>query len=347
MRTAFKWIIWAIIISTVATLLLGPLCVYSYADDKAKLSVDVATAAQQAAEQASPELPDDFGGRGDRTVQWSENNPSGLIETTVEVAEKWLVSETWCVYCPAAKARFLKEGNPASNIITIADAKRLHGKTVSSVPFEYTTSATKTYKQPPSYRKQWPPETSIDGHLTTLTKEKLLDHLRNGGPHQGKHWQEWHLESWSKEQLTALHEDDHDDKVPTYQEIQTVEATVTGPADSKSIAAALVAHVQRHSKGEEGVSQGILPTVPIDLPDSFLAIIDGMLDQDGANPVNGVRLKWGEGERSITFSPRVELTLRKIVELDIAVDKITVNGREVTISVVKPAFCPDLKVRLQ
>ena len=343
MRTAFKWIIWAIIISTVATLLLGPLCVYSYADDKAKLSVDVATAAQQAAEQASPELPDDFGGRGDRTVQWSEDKPSRIVETTV--TEKWLVTSENCVYCPAAKTRFLSAGNPANHIISVSEAKKRHDKTVRAVPFEYETVT--TYKQPPSYRKQWPPETSIDGHLTTLTKEKLLDHLRNGGPHQGKHWQEWHLESWSKEQLTALHEDDHDDKVPTYQEIQTVEATVSGPADSKSIAAALVAHVQRHSKGEEGVSQGILPTVPIDLPDSFLAIIDGMLDQDGANPVSGVRLKWGEGERSITFSPRVELTLRKIVELDIAVDKITVNGREVTISVVKPAFCPDLKVRLQ
>lgn len=342
-----KAIIWMIIVSAVLTLLLGPLCVFTCADEKAKLAVDVATAAEQAARQSLPELPDDYQGRGDRTVRWSENAPSGLVETTAEVTEKWLVSESWCTYCPAAKARFLKEGNPADHVITIAEAKRLHGKDISSVPAEYTTKTTKTYKQPPSYRETWPPEIPIDGRTDTLTKERLLDHLRNGGPHQGKHWQEWHLETWSKEQLAALHDDDHADKVPTYQEAPTVQAEVDGPADGRAIAAALVAHVQRHTKGEQGVSQGLLPTIPIDLPDSFLAILDGML-ADGANPVTGVTLKWGgSGERAISFSPNIELTLRKVVELDIAVDKIAVKDRVVTISVVKPAFCPDLKVKLQ
>jgi hypothetical protein len=308
--------------------------------------VDVATAAEQAARQSLPELPDDFQGRGDRTVKWSENNPSGLIETTAEVTEKWLVSETWCTYCPAAKARFLKEGNPADHVITIADAKRLHGKDIGSVPAEYTTKTTKTYKQPPSYRTVWPPKWDVTG-ITNPSKEQFLNHLRSHDNHADKHWQEWHLETWSKEQLAALHDDDHNDKVPTYQEVHTVQAEVDGPADGRAIAAALVAHVQRHSNGEQGVSQGLLPTIPIDLPDSFLAILDGML-ADGANPVNGVTLKWGgSGERAISFSPNIELTLRKVVELDIAVDKIAVKDRVVTISIVKPAFCPDLKVKLQ
>jgi hypothetical protein len=41
-------------------------------------------------------------------------------------------------------------------------------------------------------------------------KSAILRHLRNGPQHKGKHWNNWHLESWTVEQLYALHDDDHD-----------------------------------------------------------------------------------------------------------------------------------------
>lgn len=59
----------------------------------------------------------------------------------VETRERWLVSESWCPHCPAAKARFLQSGGQADHVITIAEAKRRHGMSVSSVPYEYTTGA--------------------------------------------------------------------------------------------------------------------------------------------------------------------------------------------------------------
>lgn len=315
-------------------------------ETKAKIAVDVAIASQKAAQDATPELPDDFNGRGDRTVKWApEGGSSRVVTSQLKTTEKWLVSEPWCAYCPAAKKRFIEAGNPEDHVITIAKAKELHGRSINGVPAEYTTEATIQIKQPPSYRRQWPPKWDVQGDATP-NKNVLLKHLRTHENHSGKHWSEWYLESWEKEQLAALHDDDHDNKVPTYDEPTAVEATPDGPVNSKLIAATLVEHVQRHRNGDVQVSSGILPTIPLDLPDEFLALLDGMIS-GGASPASGVKLKWPDGERSIAFSPNIEITLRKVVELDIAIDKITVDDRTLTIGVVKPALCPDLKVRLK
>lgn len=55
--------------------------------------------------------------------------------------QKYLVSEPWCRYCPAATVKFLAAGNPAENIITIAEAKSRFGINVSRIPYEFTTGA--------------------------------------------------------------------------------------------------------------------------------------------------------------------------------------------------------------
>lgn len=57
---------------------------------------------------------------------------------------RWLVSEPWCQYCPAAKKRFLDTGGLEENVITIKQAKELHGKTIRGVPAEYWTTETVT-----------------------------------------------------------------------------------------------------------------------------------------------------------------------------------------------------------
>lgn len=51
---------------------------------------------------------------------------------------RYLVSEPWCQYCPAAKRRFLAAGHPASNIINIAAARKLGHQWSGSVPHEFT-----------------------------------------------------------------------------------------------------------------------------------------------------------------------------------------------------------------
>ena len=56
----------------------------------------------------------------------------------VPAVRKWyLVSESWCRHCPAAKQRFLRKGWSEKNVITIAEAKRRFDITVSSVPHEF------------------------------------------------------------------------------------------------------------------------------------------------------------------------------------------------------------------
>lgn len=61
-------------------------------------------------------------------VQEPEDKPS---------REWYLVSETYCVHCPAAKAAFLAKGWPKQNILTIAECKAKFGITAPHVPYEF------------------------------------------------------------------------------------------------------------------------------------------------------------------------------------------------------------------
>lgn len=58
--------------------------------------------------------------------------------TSRQVTQRFLVSESWCPSCPAAKARFLAAGNPSSNVLTIAQARSRFGISVPHVPYEFT-----------------------------------------------------------------------------------------------------------------------------------------------------------------------------------------------------------------
>lgn len=123
-----------------------------------------------------------------------------------------------------------------------------------------------------------------------------------------------------------------------------VVASVDG-SSSTAVWSALIAHAQRQGQ-PEGVSQGILPTINVDVPESLTAILDGMLE-NGATPVEGTRIKWPEGPRKVTFDPPIEITVRKVVEIDIQVESLSVNGREVTVGVASPRLLGDLTVRLK
>lgn len=62
-------------------------------------------------------------------------------------AVQWyLVSESWCQHCPAAKAKFIGKGWPAENVLTIAEARERFGVSVSSIPFEFPEPVKGPYK---------------------------------------------------------------------------------------------------------------------------------------------------------------------------------------------------------
>lgn len=62
------------------------------------------------------------------------------------------------------------------------------------------------------YRSQWPPMWNVEGKWNA-SRDFYLSHLRNHPNHRGKFWQAYPLETWSREQLAALHDDDHNGRV--------------------------------------------------------------------------------------------------------------------------------------
>jgi len=80
-------------------------------------------------------------GMADESVHVSQSRKSDTqagLSVTGDTQPQWyLVSESWCVNCPAAKVRFLTKGWPAENVLTIAEAKARFGITVSRIPYEF------------------------------------------------------------------------------------------------------------------------------------------------------------------------------------------------------------------
>lgn len=253
-----------------------------------------------------------------RDLQSSDFNlVASKIKTTKQV--RYLVSEPWCTYCPAAKQRFLSSGGSPENIITIAQARNM-GRTISGVPAEFTeliTAETEVF-QPSSYRSQWPAEIALNG-THTPTKSAMLAHLRGGGPHANKHWQKWHLESWSKEQLVALHEDDHHNCVPEFASASDdSEAIVSGlPCSLETIAHAISSHLVR--KNPDGsLTSSSLFNIEIDTPDSTRGWIADLLSKQSLDfPASGVSAKWGGdrvislGKGKFSIKPAVDVSVRK------------------------------------
>lgn len=271
--------------------------------------------------QSGPDLPDDFGKSGE-PVQIQKAAPSirfsviacggtQLVKTkgTRTVTQRWLVSENWCKQCPAAKVQFLKSGGDPLNILTIADAKRRHGKTIGGVPAEYQTESTVAveYLNPSQYRYANSMETFLNG-TGTPAKDAILKHLRTGGPHQGKHWQAWHLESWNVQQLYALHDDNHAGSVPTFAAESSVEATIKNAAPSpNAVAAALAVHLLTEQK-EKPVPEAYsgLFDIEVESPDSARSWAADMLSKQSVDfPAAGVSASWKGSDRKISVAPGV------------------------------------------
>jgi hypothetical protein len=234
---------------------------------------------------------------------------SGIVKSTATVKERWLVSEPWCPACPAAKKRFLASGGSPSNIITIAKALELHGRVIDSVPREYTTEKEITLLNPAQYRSADKMEVLLEGS-SRPGKDRILKHLRTGGPHQGKHWQAWSLESWSAEQLYALHDDDHAENVPTFESEPPVVAAISGAQlNPQTIAAALAVHLHQH-QGLNPPAFESLFDITVDTPDSARGWIADMLSKQSVDfPSSGFAISWKGGDRTISVAPgRIQIT---------------------------------------
>jgi len=233
----------------------------------------------------------------------------GIVETKATVKERWLVSESWCPSCPAAKKRFIASGGSQNNIITIAKALELHGRVIDSVPREYTIDQELTLLNPAQYRRISEMEVHLD-KTGRPTKEAILKHLRTGGPHQNKHWQAWSLESWDREQLYALHDDDHFDGVPTFETEPPVVATVSGAQLTPDvIAAALAVHLHQ-SQGLPAPAFGSLFDISVDAPDSVVQSIAQILSRQSVDfQSSGLAISWKGGDRTISVAPgRIQIT---------------------------------------
>ena len=330
------------------------------------------------ASMQAPDLPDDFGKSSGTTVavEPAGSQPAplpvvpaavpsirfesvaqaapGLKTTTSKISDRWLVSESWCPSCPAAKARFKASGGDEAHIITIAQAKAMHGRTISSVPTEYTTESTVEIVQPPSYRRAKRMEVTLDKDHTP-SKSEILSHLRNGGPHQGKHWQAWHLESWEKEQLYALHDDDHAGNVPTFEATPIVAAVVENAGLSgDTIAAALATHLHQN-QGLPAPAFGSLFDVTIDTPDSARGWIADLLSKQSVEfPASGVVVSWKGSDRTISVAPgRIAIkpgasvsVTKFLVQLTASLDAIA-YADDLSWVTLELGGVPDLTVRLK
>lgn len=237
-------------------------------------------------------------------IKWETAAAStGLVKATATVKERWLVSESWCRLCPAAKTRFLSSGGRPENVITIATAAALHGKNIGGVPHEYTIDVQQETLQPPSYRRVKDMQVQLE-HKSRPSKAAILNHLRTGGPHHGKHWQAWHLESWDTEQLYALHDDDHAESVPTFDEPVVTAAISNARPSAEIIAAALAEHLNRQSDKPEKSAVSGLFDITVDAPDSARKWAADMLTKQSIEfPSVGVSASWKGSDRTISVAP--------------------------------------------
>lgn len=234
---------------------------------------------------------------------------------TRQVSERWLVSEAWCRYCPAAKARFLASGGKPENILTLAEAARRHGRRPASIPYEYTTTETITQQAAAaSYRSQWPPKWDVEGDRNA-SRDKYLRHLRGSSQHAGKSWQSYDLESFSRDQLAALHDDDHDGRVQPIAAVSGPSATIGNVSCSIAtpalVAAALTLHLIEHSgqePSEPPVVAGLFD-VDVNAPQQLLDYASALLTKQRLEiPSAGITCDWSGNDRAFAIKPdRIEI----------------------------------------
>lgn len=286
-------------------------------------------------------------------ITFRAGSTDGLQRTTSSKQESWLVSEDWCVNCPSAKVKFVSSGGRPDHIITIAEAKRRHGKVIAGVPVEYTTTEIVEYIQPPTYRLVNVMTWAYNGDPKP-PRETILRHLREDPNHKGKHWQAWHLEAWRTPQLYALHDDDHDHKVPEFK--VAPEAVVENTELTPDVVAEVLAEHLAMSQGMGNADPvyGSLINLDVTTPASVLDVIHQVLTTHKFELAGGtITGEWQGDTRNvnfvngvISFSPGVKCTAKKYgVRIGATLNKVTYPADLQSVTLVLSG-APDITIRL-
>jgi len=239
---------------------------------------------------------------GGFTVTLSRPVQSTPEPQTVTVTTRYMISEPWCGACLAAKPGHLRSGG---KVVSIAEAVAMGEPRPRFIPAYFTRTEARQVATAANatYRSQWPPRWTIDGNRQP-SRQQYLSHLRNNSNHRGKAWQSYPLESWSREQLAALHDDDHVGRVAVLiqpPERQPVEAFVTASPSAQSLAAALATHLAAES-GQQ--TEGIVGAfdIDVDLPDSVQSILKRLLVNRRVEfGDTGLSASWDGSQPSVTL----------------------------------------------
>lgn len=80
--------------------------------------------------------------------------------------DHYLVSEPWCRYCPAAKAKFKAAGHPEENILTLDQCQARFGFRPGRLPYEFTRpSATKPSVPSPAQKQEYVSAPTLPRHV--------------------------------------------------------------------------------------------------------------------------------------------------------------------------------------
>lgn len=63
--------------------------------------------------------------------------PTGRYAVQFAQRQWYLVSESWCQHCPAARSAFIAKGWPESNILTLDECESRFGFRPDHIPFEF------------------------------------------------------------------------------------------------------------------------------------------------------------------------------------------------------------------
>ena len=119
------------------------------------------------------------------------------------------------------------------------------------------------------------------------------------------------------EQLYALHDDDHFDRVPTFDD-QTVSAIVANAQGSPEVVAGiLAAHLLRGAKLSEAQAVQGLFEISVDTPEGARKWAADLLSKQSVEfPNQGVSASWKGSDRTISIRPgRVQITPGAIVSV--------------------------------
>lgn len=289
-----------------------------------KVAVDVAASAQLSAEDEAPVLPDDFA-RNDPpqvSAEWkTESAPEPPAESSPAVADNrpefvlYTSDGTWkCLPCRNQETE-LSQNPPKFRYRKVLIPAQGRSPNGNAPCWQAPNGALFPGNQTTAALDSWARLNGWDGSAAPVQKPAQK-------PVQS----------------------DRTDRRPDFR----TEVSIDGKS-AKSVLSAIAAHAKRMHEGSGDLSgaanRSWLPEIDVDANDSVLQILDAMLSADGYS-VGGLKVSWPAGVRSISFDAPIQVRFKKVLEVDVEVKSIVVDGRSVTVNLAG-RFLSELKIRLK